>query len=71
MYNKVLIIILRHLLSPDIDECQNTHGCSGICVNQPGSYECRCSSGFKLKFDGTNCEGMLMATETVFCHGLK
>jgi MYXO-CTERM domain-containing protein len=41
----------------DIDECAtNDGGCSQICTNTPGSFECSCSSGYALGSDGHSCE---------------
>lgn len=39
----------------DIDECEEQHGCDHICVNNPGSYECRCKEGFEMM--NSTCEG--------------
>lgn len=40
----------------DIDECKiNNGGCSQICVNLPGKYECKCKRGYKLAPDGFTC----------------
>lgn len=34
----------------DVDECEEEEesGCDQICVNLPGSYECRCEEGFRM-----------------------
>ena len=37
----------------DIDECQSSpcqHGAT--CINNPGTYECKCTNGFKGKHCG-------------------
>lgn len=40
----------------DIDECALGFDlCSDLCVNNPGSYECRCQSGFILQ-DAFTCQ---------------
>ena len=50
----------------DIDECDEyTHdctcaglpGCTALCRNTIGSYECSCSAGFGLGPDARTCEG--------------
>ena len=48
---------------PDIDECLTNHdNCtsSAECVNTPGSFQCRCRSGFER--NGLSCRGMLRFT---------
>ena len=55
---EIFIIILHHCL--DIDECTTGHhNCkvNEYCVNKPGSFICKCASGFK-SVDST-CEGIL------------
>ena len=40
----------------DINECQSSNGgCSQVCVNQPGSYQCSCNSGYTLNGNGLTC----------------
>ena len=42
----------------DIDECSvENGGCSQVCVNKPGSFECRCMKGYQLQDDKMMCEG--------------
>ena len=45
----------------DIDECSNnTDSCdntNGICINDVGSYHCKCKNGYKLSNDGKTCIG--------------
>ena len=37
------------LLLPDINECSSSNGgCSQICTNTVGSYQCGCITGFTL-----------------------
>ncbi|PIO69604.1 EGF-like domain protein [Teladorsagia circumcincta] len=41
----------------DINECSvGNAGCSQLCVNLPGSYECQCKSGYIMTYDGRTCE---------------
>jgi len=36
----------------DIDECLiNNGGCEKVCINTPGSYQCKCSDGYKIDRD--------------------
>nr|CAD7595605.1 unnamed protein product [Timema genevievae] len=42
-----------------IDECEQfkeRNLCVGICVNQPGSYSCKCPDGYRLGSDGRTCQ---------------
>uniref|UniRef100_A0A3P9NVH8 Fibulin 2 n=1 Tax=Poecilia reticulata TaxID=8081 RepID=A0A3P9NVH8_POERE len=41
-----------------INECWRYPGrlCAQTCENTPGSYECSCTSGFRLSADGKSCE---------------
>ncbi|KAL5012960.1 hypothetical protein ScPMuIL_011511 [Solemya velum] len=40
----------------DIDECASTNKCQQECVNNVGSYECVCQTGFTQADDGVTCE---------------
>ncbi|KAK6012951.1 EGF-like domain protein, partial [Ostertagia ostertagi] len=41
----------------DINECSvGNAGCSQLCINLPGSYECQCKSGYIMTYDGRTCE---------------
>ena len=53
----VLLKIVFFISSADIDECKNKNRCgkNAKCVNLPGSYECKCNTGFVGK--GTACFG--------------
>ena len=44
-------------LHPDINECEDDHGCSQVCINKIGSFHCECNSGFILLADGKQCRG--------------
>ena len=51
------IISLYSLLS-DINECAvNNGGCTQICENLPGFFQCKCIRGFELQEDGKTCTG--------------
>ncbi|XP_069465694.1 epidermal growth factor-like protein 7 [Ambystoma mexicanum] len=40
----------------DVDECSGvSHGCSHLCVNTAGSYQCACREGHALVADGKMC----------------
>ena len=42
----------------DIDECATDNGgCSQVCVNKPGSFECKCNAGYVLADDKKTCKG--------------
>ena len=42
----------------DINECEEDNdGCSQICNNTQGSFECSCRDGYTLDGDGKNCSG--------------
>ena len=47
------------IIKLDINECrQKTDACEQTCTNTPGSYECECNHGYKLRRDGRSCIGM-------------
>ena len=47
------------LFHPDIDECSDgTDGCSQICTNTNGSFNCECETGFQLDKNRVTCNGM-------------
>ena len=46
--------------SADIDECtEPAHGCSQLCNNTLGSYNCFCLKGYLLEKDNKTCVGRL------------
>ena len=44
----------------DFDECQIDGTCSQTCNNIPGSYQCSCVKGYRLKPDGRGCKALGM-----------
>ena len=47
-----------HQFFVDIDECkEGINGCLHDCLNNQGSYECKCRSGFILAPDKMTCKG--------------
>ena len=50
--------LLQFIITTDINECRdNNDGCSQICTNTEGSFECSCRDGYVLDGDGGNCSG--------------
>lgn len=54
-----LLSIIQHYYYADMNECStnSTNSCQHVCVNTPGSYTCRCQTGFRRSPDGRSCEG--------------
>ena len=47
------------MLLLDVDECSTLNGgCSQMCSNTFGSFECSCGTGYVLAVDNANCDGM-------------
>lgn len=45
------------LCDKDVNECnQKNGGCSQVCHNKPGSFQCACHSGFSLASDNKACQ---------------
>ena len=50
----------------DVDACAlNISGCSQICTNTMGGYNCSCYSGYYLEVDLMNCTGMYSVLVTM------
>ena len=51
----------------DIDECAvENGGCHHTCHNTPGSFECRCNSGYSLASDGRTCNGKEVPIDSIW-----
>ncbi len=46
----VIIFVLA-----DINECGGENGCTQVCNNTDGSFQCSCFSGYTLNADGVSC----------------
>ena len=58
VYDEGLIWFVISDKNSDIIECDdNNGGCSQICINTEGSFECFCRNGYVLDNDGRNCSG--------------
>ena len=43
-----------------MDECKKKNGgCSQICVNKPGTFECTCKVGYQLGTNKNTCSGII------------
>ncbi|XP_057265133.1 epidermal growth factor-like protein 7 isoform X2 [Pezoporus wallicus] len=48
----------------DVDECAGqSHGCSQLCLNTAGSFQCACRDGFSLTADRKSCQPLVPAPE--------
>ena len=48
----------RSYFFKDVDECkEKTHDCDQNCINNIGSYICRCNPGYRLQDDKKTCRG--------------
>ena len=57
---RVLPLISKRFIQKfsDIDECATDNGgCSQVCVNKPGTSECKCNDGYVLADDKRTCLG--------------
>ena len=53
-----ILILCTYCTYADVNECiDNNAGCDHTCVNIPGSYYCKCNSGYELHMDKHNCTG--------------
>ena len=58
MFRYLIKDLIYHDTNSDIVECDdNNGGCSQICNNTEGSYECSCRNGYVLDNDQSNCSG--------------
>ena len=54
-------------LSTDENECETGgHNCdpNAMCINQPGSFECYCNTGYTG--DGVDCDGIYLLSHHFF-----
>ena len=68
----IVIIVSLIALPTDIDECQRPGVCGtgAICVNNPGSHECRCPDGTAPEPDArTKCVSLLRCAIDDDCPG--
>lgn len=56
------------LCDKDVNECsQKNGGCSQVCHNKPGSFQCACHSGFSLQSDKKSCQDIDECTDSDAC----
>lgn len=56
------------LCDKDVNECsQKNGGCSQVCHNKPGSFQCACHSGFSLESDKKSCQDIDECTDSDAC----
>ena len=53
-----VVSVCYYLLCVDIDECSGFHGCSHMCQNLNGTYECLCEAGYIIQADERQCQGI-------------
>ena len=57
----------EYIVYIDTDECgTNAHGCSQVCINTDGSYNCSCRDGYMKQFRYF-CFGMIKNNEYYLC----
>ena len=45
----------------DTNECLlSNSGCSQLCTNTIGSYQCNCRNGYQLNTNGIDCDGQIL-----------
>lgn len=49
-------MIMSDVYHADIDECLS-QPCEQECMNNIGSFECDCRTGYLIQSDGRNCSG--------------
>lgn len=70
--------IENYYFSLDNDECANKNGgCGQLCINTPGTYECKCKVGYRMESNRKSCTGtfyyefVLSFFHLVFHHNLN
>ena len=56
----ITIIVERHRVCLDIDECKINNECVYKCTNTAGNYECSCPEG--MQGSENNCSGLFIIT---------
>ena len=57
MYLRIIKCTCSIYIVTDVNECESgTHLCSQLCLNNLGSYDCDCYTGYK-RIGLTDCEG--------------
>ena len=61
MYMRYIVFLCDFsIIVLDINECEdNNGGCSQICTNTEGSFDCSCTDGYLLHSDGRQCTGTI------------
>ena len=60
MDKKTKLFVLNNNYFLDTNECLlNNGGCSQLCVNSLGSYQCNCGNGYQLNNNQIDCDGLL------------
>jgi len=57
----ICAFVIKLFYCVDINECKNgLHDCEHICVNNHGSYECKCQDGYEPGTNKSTCKGNLL-----------
>ena len=62
------MIVAYGFISIDINECDEENGgCSHMCNNTIGSYQCFCYNGYELDHDRHTCKGTVTLCLAYIC----